>query len=194
MLLLFLLVDKGHLSVALGWLLLEEVVDLVVGLGDHFGCPGSNSPVTSRGLLLSWGVHQGGQVSGCEVGQLHRKLSVLEDGISQDLLVPEADISVALKHLSVLSDVGAACDFTAGPDVLEVEEATVLVALVSKSKVNAGAVLGGGPHEVGHDAGDVEGQLPLRPLWHLREPDLSLLGLRATTRNNLLGPVLPRPN
>ena len=41
------------------------------------------------------------------------------------------------------SNVGAACEFTAGPDVLKVEEATVLVALVSKSKKNAGAVFGG---------------------------------------------------
>ena len=32
----------------------------------------------------------------------------------------------------------------------------MFVALVSKAKVNAGAVLGGGPHEVSHDEGDVE--------------------------------------
>ena len=34
----------------------------------------------------------------------------------------------------------------------------MLVALVSKSKVDAGAVLSSGPHQVGHDAGDVERQ------------------------------------
>ena len=136
---------------------------------------------------------QGGQVSGCEVGQLYRKLGVLEDGIGQDLLVPEADVGVALKHLGILANVWAACELTAGSGVLKVEEATVLVALVSKSKVNAGAVLGGGPHEVGHDAGYVERQFAFWLLRHLREPDLSLLGLRATTRNDLLGPALPRP-
>ena len=92
------------------------------------------------------------------------------------------------------SNVGAACEFTAGPDVLKVEEATVLVALVSKPKVNAGAVLGCSPHEVGYYAGYVERQFALRLLRHLRQPDLlSLLGLRATTRVDLLGPVLPRP-
>ena len=77
--------------------------------------------------------------------------------------------------------------------MLKVEEATVLVALVSKSKVDAGAVLGGGLHEVGHNAGDVEGQLPLRLLRHFCKPDLFLLGLRATTRVYLLGPALSRP-
>ena len=86
---------------------------------------------------------------------MDRKLSVLQDAVSEDLLVPEADVGVALEHLGVLPNVRTACDFTAGPDVLKVEEATVLVALVSKSKVNTGAVLGGSPHEVGHNAGDV---------------------------------------
>ena len=137
---------------------------------------------------------QGGQVSSSEVSQLDRKLSVLQDAVSEDLLVPEADVGVALEHLGILSNVRAACDFTAGSDVLKVEEATVLVALVSKSKVNAGAVLGGGPHEVGHDAGDVEGQLALRLLRHLCKPDLLfLLGLGGTIRVDLFGPVLPRP-
>ena len=71
--------------------------------------------------------------------------------------------------------------------MLKVEEATVLVALVSESKVDAGAALGGCPHEVGHYAGNVEGQLPLRFLRHLCEPDLLiLLGLRSTTRVDLL--------
>ena len=81
MLFLFFLVDKGHLSVALSWLLLEEVIDLVVGLGDHFSCPWSSSLVTSRGLLLRRGVDQGGQVSSREVGQLDCQLGVLQDAI-----------------------------------------------------------------------------------------------------------------
>ena len=70
--------------------------------------------------------------------------------------------------------------------MLKVEKATVLVALVSKSKVNASTVLGGGPHEVGHNAGDVKGQLLLWLLRHFCKPDLFLLGLRATTRIDLL--------
>ena len=41
--------------------------------------------------------------------------------------------------------------------MLKFEEATVLVTLMSKSKVNAGAVFGSGPHEFGNDAVDVEG-------------------------------------
>ena len=51
--------------------------------------------------------------------------------------------------------------------MLQVEQPIVLVTLASKSKVDAGAVLGGGPDEVGHDAGDVKGQLPLGLLGHL---------------------------
>ena len=72
------------------------------------------------------------------------------------MLVPKSDVGVTLEHLGVLSDVRAPSELTAGPDVLKVEEATMFVALVSKAKVNAGAVLGGGPHEVGHNAGYVE--------------------------------------
>ena len=125
----------------------------MVGLGDHFSCPGSTSLVTSRGFLFRRGVHQGSQVSGCEVGQLHPKLGELEDGISQDLLVPESDVGVAPQHLGILANFRAASELTAGPDVLKVEEATVLVALVSKSKVNAGAVFGCSPHDFGHYAG-----------------------------------------
>ena len=129
----------------------------MVGLRDYFGCPGSTSPVASRGLLLRRGVHQRGKIPCGEVGQLDRKLGVLQNAVSEDLLVPQADVGLALEHLGVLSNVGAACDFTASSDVLKVEEATMFVALVSKSKVNTGAVFGCGPHEVGHDAGDVEG-------------------------------------
>ena len=53
--------------------------------------------------------------------------------------------------------------------MLHVEVRPVLVAAVSKSEVDTHARLGGGPHQVAHDAGDVEGQLPLRPLRHLLE-------------------------
>ena len=114
---------------------------------------------------------------------MDRKLGVLQNAVGEDLLVPQADVGVALEHLGVLPNVGAACDLTAGADVLEVEEATVLVALVSKSKVNAGAVLSGGPHEVGHDAGYVQRQLAFRLLRHFCDPDLlSLLGMGANIR------------
>ena len=62
--------------------------------------------------------------------------------------------------------------------MLKVEEATVLVALLSKSKVNAGAVFGCSPHEVSHNAGDVKGQFASRLLRHVCEPNLlSLLCL-----------------
>ena len=43
----------------------------------------------------------------------------------------------------------------------------MFVTPVSKIKVHTRAVLGGGPHEVTHDAGDVKGQLPLWFLGHL---------------------------
>ena len=107
-----------HGSVDLGWLPPEEVVDLVVGLGDHLGGPGSAPLVTGGDVLLRWGVDQGGQVPSSEVGELNRKLGVLQDAVSEDLLVPESDVGVALEHLGVLSNVGAACYFTASSDVL----------------------------------------------------------------------------
>ena len=50
--------------------------------------------------------------------------------------------------------------------MFKVEDPANAVAAVSKSKVDTRAVLGGGPHEVTHDARDVEGQLPLRLLCH----------------------------
>ena len=43
---------------------------------------------------------------------MHRELGVLEDGISQDLLVPEADVGVALQHLGILANVWAASELT----------------------------------------------------------------------------------
>jgi hypothetical protein len=107
----------------------------------------------------------------------------LEDGIGQDLLVPEADVGVAFQHLGILANIRAASELTAGSDVLKVEEATMFVALVSKSKVNAGAVLSSCPHEVGHYAGYVERQLAFRLLRHFCDPDLlSLLGMGANIR------------
>jgi hypothetical protein len=80
-------------------------------------------------------------------------LGILEDAICEDLLVPEAYIGVALEHLGILANVRATGELTAGLEVLKVEEATMFVALVSISKVNAGAVFSSGPHEVGHDGG-----------------------------------------
>ena len=78
--------------------------------------------------------------------------------------------------------------------MLKVEEATMLVALVSIPKVNAGAVLGGGPHQVGHYAGDVERQFAFRLLGRFCGPDLlSLLSMGATTRSRWSIPDLLRP-
>ena len=63
----------------------------------------------------------------------------------------------------------ASRDQAARAYVLHVKVPTVLVAAVSKSKMDTRAVLGGGPHQVGHDAGDVKGQLPLQHLRHFLE-------------------------
>ena len=46
----------------------------------------------------------------------------------------------------------------------------MLVALMTKSKVDTRAVLGGRPDEVGHDLRDVEGQLSLGLGGHVGEP------------------------
>ena len=165
----------------------------MVGLGDHLRSPGSTPPVACGGLILSWGVDQGFQVSGSEVSQLHRKLSVLDDGVSQNLLVPEPDVGVALQHLGVLANIWAASKLTAGSVVLKGEEATMFVAILSKSKVNASAVFGCSTHEVGHYPGYIKRQLAFRLLGHFCEPDLfSLLGLGATTFSGFR-PDLHRP-
>ena len=143
-------------------------------------------------ILLSWGVHQGGQIPGGEVGELDRKLGILQDGVSQDLLVPESDDGVALQHLGVLANFRSASELTTGSNVLQVEEATVLVALVSESKVDAGAVFGSGPHEVGHDAGYIERQLAFRLFGHFCDPDLlSLLSMGAATHVAGSDPAYP---
>ena len=68
------------------------------------------------------------------------------------------------------------------------------VALLSESKVNAGAVFSSGPHEVGHYAGYEEGQFAFRLLRHICEPHLlSLLSLGATTHISGFRPDLPCP-
>ena len=54
--------------------------------------------------------------------------------------------------------------------MLLVKQSPVQVALVTKSKVDARAVLGGGPDEVSHDLGDVEGQLAFGLGWHICVP------------------------
>ena len=79
--------------------------------------------------------------------------------------------------------------------MFKVEEPAMLVALVPESEVDAGTVLGGGPHEVGHDPGDVEGQLPLGPRRHLKVLVvllLLLLLLGPAAGVDLLDPILSR--
>ena len=117
----------------------------------------SASLFASGCLLLTRSVHQGGQVSRGEVGQLHSQLGVLQDGICEDLLIPQADVGVALEHLGILGGVRAPRALTPVAHVLEVEDAAMLVTLVTKSKMDTGAVLGSSPHDVGHDTGYVEG-------------------------------------
>jgi hypothetical protein len=132
------------------------MVNLVFGLRDHLSGLGPVALVACGSLLLGRGVDQVGQVPRCQVGQLHTKLCVLEESISQHLLLPEPDIIIPLEHLGVLCDIRTSFYLAAGANMLQDEEPTVLVALVAESKVNAGTVLRGGPHEVGHDPGDVE--------------------------------------
>ena len=133
------------------------------------------------------------QALGRQVGQLQSQLGVLEDGVGQHLLVPLADVDVALEHLGELGDVAAVLDLTTVLDVLHVKHPPVLVAAVPKSKVDAGAALGGGPHEVSHDPGDVEGQLALGPLGHLHVPVVALLDLGLAAGVNLLRAIFSWP-
>ena len=80
--------------------------------------------------------------------------------------------------------------------MLQVEQPVVLVALESKPKIDSGAVLGGGPDEVGHDLWDVEGQLALGLSGHVGEPaggceGRSIAGpLRSTAGVDLLSTFL----
>ena len=93
----------------------------MVGLGNHLGSPGSNPLITDGNVLLGRGLNQGGQVPGSKVGELDRKLGVLQDGIFQNMLVPESDVGVALEHLSILTNVREASELTACSEVLKVE-------------------------------------------------------------------------
>jgi hypothetical protein len=79
----------------------------------------------------------------------------LYDGVGQVLLLPKPNVVAFLDPLGILGDVLAAGDLTAGSDVLKVKHPPMLVAAVTKSKVYTGAIFGGGPHEITHDAGDV---------------------------------------
>ena len=153
----------GHVSIRLGrgGLSLEELVHLAICLGDHLGGLGPAPLVARGGVLLGGGVDEGGQVPGGQVGQLYRQVGVLEDGIGQDLLLPQADVGVALQYLGVLGDVAALLDLASGLDVLHVEQSAVLVALVPEAEVDAGAVLCGCPHEVGLILGMYRGSLRL---------------------------------
>ena len=99
--------------------------------------------------------HEGGPTGCSQVGQLECQLSVLDDGVSQHLLVPQSDVDALLDHLRVLRDIRATTQLVTCTDVLQVKQPIVLVALVPEAEVDAGAVLGGGPDEVCHDAGDV---------------------------------------
>ena len=82
-LLLFLLPHwlEGHLGVDLGCLLVEELVHLVVRLGDHLGGSRSAPSVASGELLDDGGLHEGSPASGGQVGKLECQLGVLDDGI-----------------------------------------------------------------------------------------------------------------
>ena len=58
---------EGHRGVDLGCLLLEELVHLVVGPGDHLGGSGAAPPVAGRGLLHDRGLHEGGPAGGGQI-------------------------------------------------------------------------------------------------------------------------------
>ena len=107
----------------------------------------------------------------------------MEDAISKYFLVPRAGFATFLNHLGILVNVLAPRDGITSADVFQVEHPPMLVAAVAKAKVDAGAVLGGGPHEVAHNALYVEGQLPLWSLRHLLVARKSWL--RSTTGINL---------
>ena len=60
-------------------------------------------------------------------------------------LISSWDVTTFLDHLRILVNVLAARDITAHAHVFNVEDPAVLMAAVSKSKVETRAVLGGGP-------------------------------------------------
>ena len=72
----------------------------------------------------------------------------------------------------------------------------MLVALMTKSKVDTRAVLRCRPYEVGHDIWNLEGQLALGLIGHVGEPTWGCEGrsitcpLRSTAGVNLLSPFL----
>ena len=72
--------------------------------------------------------------------------------------------------MPVGGDVRAAAEVTAGADVLQVKQPAMLVALMTKSKVDTRAVLSGSPNKVGHDLWNVKGQLTLGLSRHVGEP------------------------
>ena len=111
-------------------------------------------------------MHQESTVGGSQVGELDRQLGELQNAVSQHLLFPVANVTTFFDHLRVLVNVLAARDHITRAHMLKVKDPAVLVVAVSKSKVDARAVLGGGPHEVTHDARYVKGKLPLRLLCH----------------------------
>ena len=80
--------------------------------------------------------------------------------------------------------------------MLQVKQLAMFVALMTKSKVDTRAVLGGRPDEVGHDLWDVEGQLALGLSGHVGEPaggceGRSIAGpLRSTAGVDLLSAFL----
>jgi hypothetical protein len=59
---------------------------------------------------------------------------VLDDGISQHLLVPHSDVASFFDHLDILRDVRAPTQEVAVGDVLHVDKPVVLVALVPESE------------------------------------------------------------
>ena len=94
-------------------------------------------------------------------------------------MVPRAYVATFLDHLGVFVNILASCDRITRAYVLKVKHPSMLVAAVSKTKVDTRAILGGGPHEVTHNARNIEGQFPLRPLRHLLESSGSWLGAAA---------------
>ena len=117
--------------------------------------------VASRGLLRNRGLHEGGPVGGGQFGQLECQLGVLDDGVRQHLLVPVPDVVVLLDHLRIPGDFGATTEGVAGAYVLQVKQLVVIVALVTKPKVDTLAVLGGRSDKVRHDLWNLDGQLAI---------------------------------
>ena len=72
---------EGHRGVDLGSPLLEELVHLAVGLGDHLDGSRLAPPVAGGWLLSDGSLHEGGPVGGGQVGQLKGQLGVLDHSI-----------------------------------------------------------------------------------------------------------------